>query len=1413
MAIAQRSKVQTIGFKEIVDTLRPEMIQVINEVQKALSGKLGITLQIDPTLIIKKDDLNKQVEQIEQQIKDAQQKASKAFEKIDKRREYKGKNDDLKALEEYKNRRSEKIRELGSFDKKGNYVLNDAKDLKEFAKNLREYEDASRRIEELVAKLKEADPKFKYSKNKNDINLAKLIPEYKIDGQVQSNIEAMAARVGEIYKEALQRNLSAAKVELDDVTAQYNQAIFTKASQAKGVGASAEYERREKLNQEIVGQQAEQIKYEEKLVSLIHSELGLYDELESKIGILIDKKDQGLRLNEVEEGQYQSLTNKMAESEKRLTQAYNLYKEFGLSLSEDDVEKLSVYEGEGGNKEFGSAEAESIRAAADRIQDAREGLINVQRNLSDLADVWKVLKDLPEAREYVDASVREIQQENSALKARLAELENRIAEFQGGAKTPGDGTGSGFTSGSGGGSSGSGGSGSGGSVGHGSSNGSNIDGVNDETSAVDNLSTSIKAVTTAVNTKTDAFKDEHDKVVGWIREETDSVDSLNKSLSKTDELLSGINISEDDADNRKENKADGLSGSGYGTTSFDVTLQDSLSSTTKSIIQFGDAVVGVAEKINGIDFKNGNSKKNPSNTSPHDTKTSRYVSAVDTLVDTQSEYTKQAEQERLAVQAKEEKAKQDAAVKAEQERQAELAETYKKFDYLEKNMNRYVQGTLLGDSGDDWDDFSKNFEETLAFAKNLKADTIGIIEAKRKLNNAEEEAYLNAEIENGVRLEEQRVNLIAKARAERKNEADELVKMDQDISRAFATNTSSKSAKDSYNIFASTGVIGKQVTEEEEWLAKISEYQDLQSKISNLLSKQATVGLTPSQSQKLDEYRDKLTSLELAFDDLEDGVLVSDKVKDAVNNMAASGERDITSYNKILSEFNKNFAFVRKLSDGSEDSIKDALQQYIKDEGGRDLKNFTGTGTKNGVSTFTAEFTGADGAIRKLNASLNTTDNTLRGVVKSGRSTGQFFSELVDTISNKWRSFIGYLSTQVTVMQLWGILKQGIAVVKELDSAFVELKRISNDSASAIEDFRKRQFELADTVGTTSATIINAATEWEHLGYSIKEAEELAKTSAIYKNIADGMTSDSEATEDLVSILKAYNFEANQAMDVTDALIATSNNYAVTAADIGNILKRSSAALAMGGNSFEETVALGTAMNEVLQSAEVAGSSLKVLSLRLRSSKTELAEMGEETDNLVESTPKLRTQIKALTKGFDILGSDGKTIKSTYEIMKGIAAVWKDMSDVDQAALLELIAGKTRAQGVSALLSNWSQVDEVLKTIAEDEGTALRNNEAKLNTIQGRLTKLTNASQKLASDALNTELIKDFVSGITGAVNALDTLIQKIGLLPTAAGAIGLGTTFTKGGGQLNQSSNPKWMKSYKAPGIVRGNTKQVHAF
>ena len=85
-------------------------------------------------------------------------------------------------------------------------------------------------------------------------------------------------------------------------------------------------------------------------------------------------------------------------------------------------------------------------------------------------------------------------------------------------------------------------------------------------------------------------------------------------------------------------------------------------------------------------------------------------------------------------------------------------------------------------------------------------------------------------------------------------------------------------------------------------------------------------------------------------------------------------------------------------------------------------------------------------------------------------------------------------------------------------------------------------------------------------------------------------------------------------------------------------------------------------------------SALRTISLRLRgTSTTELEEAGEDTTGAITSKSKLRSKVKALS-GVDILTDTG-AYKSTYDILLEISKVWKDMSDVDQAALLELIAG------------------------------------------------------------------------------------------------------------------------------------------
>lgn len=225
------------------------------------------------------------------------------------------------------------------------------------------------------------------------------------------------------------------------------------------------------------------------------------------------------------------------------------------------------------------------------------------------------------------------------------------------------------------------------------------------------------------------------------------------------------------------------------------------------------------------------------------------------------------------------------------------------------------------------------------------------------------------------------------------------------------------------------------------------------------------------------------------------------------------------------------------------------------------------------------------------------------------------------------------------------------------------------------------------------------------------------------------------------------------------------NKYALSATDIGEAMKRSASALETGNNSFEESIALITAMNEIVQNSENTGNTLKVFSLRLRGAKAELEDMGEDTDGLCESTSKLREQLKSLT-GVDIMLNDN-TFKSTTQIVKELGATWDKLSDSSQAATLELVAGKTRANNVAALLKNYQKIDEVMESLGDAEGSALKENEAIVDSIDGRIKKLSASMEDFWQKFINTNLVKDTVSSLGGVLNLLTKIIDKVGLLPT----------------------------------------------
>lgn len=403
-----------------------------------------------------------------------------------------------------------------------------------------------------------------------------------------------------------------------------------------------------------------------------------------------------------------------------------------------------------------------------------------------------------------------------------------------------------------------------------------------------------------------------------------------------------------------------------------------------------------------------------------------------------------------------------------------------------------------------------------------------------------------------------------------------------------------------------------------------------------------------------------------------------------------------------------------------------------------------------------------------------------------GKTVGQVFSDL----------FGQHFSTAIAMGALHllqGSLQQIYQNVVDIDTAMTELKKVTNETDSTYQSFLTEAGARAKNIGTDVSSVVNATADYARLGYSLSDATKLADVSAIYYNVGDDLDSFDKATENIVGTMKAFNIQANDAISLVDKLNNVSNNYAVSSGDLGDILQRSASAMEAAGNTLDQTIALGTAMNSVVQNAETTGSTLKVLALRIRGATTELEQMGEETDTVATSTSKLRADIMGLTNvdgkgGFDILTKSGD-FKSTYDIIQGIAKVYSKMSDVDQAALLELLAGKNRANGVAALLSQASQAADVLQTSLNSSGSAMAENERVLDSVEGRLKIFEATFQEISTDLLNSGLVKGVISLGTALLDASDGFIKFSGVIPTATAALSaflsLSNAKTKGSIQM----------------------------
>ena len=505
-------------------------------------------------------------------------------------------------------------------------------------------------------------------------------------------------------------------------------------------------------------------------------------------------------------------------------------------------------------------------------------------------------------------------------------------------------------------------------------------------------------------------------------------------------------------------------------------------------------------------------------------------------------------------------------------------------------------------------------------------------------------------------------------------------------------------------------------------IPNLAEYNTLVSKLSELKTMQLD-------STNVTTYASKIKGVQEAYDSL---TVKIKQVNSTAREMNASTKIDSDVINKVKN-YNTQLDIMRQKNTNI---INNPVYQQIAND--------------------VNKLSQAKQPLSQLSTEVNKIDNNMKQLRSSMTQVGGM-GGIFSNLGNSIKSAFNFMSASMVMYKIANQIREMPSEIIKLDTALVDLKKTTSMNSDELERFYRTSNETAKALGVSTEEIINQASAWSRLGYSTKEqAETMAEVSAIFKSISPDMDIDT-ATDGLVSVMKAFNIEANDALDgIASKINIIGNTQAVNNTDIVDFLTRSSSAMAEANNTLEETIALGTAATEITRDAASVGNVLKTTSMRIRG-------YDEETESYTADVEILDGTIANLTKtvsnagGLSLFTDETKTTyKSTYQILEEINEIYDQLTDKNQAELLEALAGKRNGQALAAIINNFDAAKSSMESMADSQGNAMEEMEIIYESLEYKINRLKETWVGLAQGFIERDTFKGLVDGVTNILNFID---------------------------------------------------------
>lgn len=388
-------------------------------------------------------------------------------------------------------------------------------------------------------------------------------------------------------------------------------------------------------------------------------------------------------------------------------------------------------------------------------------------------------------------------------------------------------------------------------------------------------------------------------------------------------------------------------------------------------------------------------------------------------------------------------------------------------------------------------------------------------------------------------------------------------------------------------------------------------------------------------------------------------------------------------------------------------------------------------------------------------------ENEFKAIQSEATQMGLAGSNAVKAMKSE---FDRAVTSVVSLTAAFQTFKRMVSTAKELDDSLFNLQVATGKTREETKGLLDTYNQMAGELGATTEQVAEAANDWLRTGRSLDETNELIKNSMILSKI--GMIDTGDATQYLVSALNGYKLSAESALEVISKLSNVDMNAAVSAGGIAEAMSRTATSADQAGVSIDRLIGMIATMKDVSQASdERVGTAIKSIVSRYSQVKTNKLvdyESGEDLSNVEKALKKVGVQIRDNLTDF----------RDLDDVLGELAKKYNDLNDVEKNGIATALFGTQQGEMGKVLLSNWDKVQELTKISADSSTEAMDKFSAYTDTLQAHINSLTASYEHLASIVADSEFLKGAADAASGFLDVISALIDKLGVLSVAAGAI-----------------------------------------